>query len=433
MLRCYSCGNLLAVEPSGLCPRCLALRPVAGDGAETVQCARTGYPATWSILFITIVTSIAGIFFRQYGAPFGAEIPWRMVAGGEWWRLLTCLFVHQGFSHAFANLFLIWIFGRRLERMVGAGAFVGLYLICGLSGNVVSLAFDPERISYGASGAMYAVAAALIGIYGVKFSSLSNRQKWRLGFLVFFTVGTIAAGFFDDQVDNPAHVTGFLTGLFFGVLLASGFAQTSARRVWILAGMFLICLSACIWVQFTHSYLIHVDGAARAIDHDQYDLAARELHLALAMKPGSLAAQRFAKQVQADRTVPVNYCAALQPENSDLVRSADPCGGKQCDGRLRAFTAKDGSTAYYVGTVTASTPLAVSGSIEKEMTATVMMQALDEFGEIGCTVKWSQVSRQKVDAHGNPVGAIVTSESSGTVSVFDPQAESLHRLILSRK
>ncbi len=417
-----------------MCPRCLALRPAVGDGVEAGERRLVCYPATWSIIFITIVTSIVGCSFRESVVPFGAAISWRMIGGNEWWRLLTSFFVHKGFDHAFSNLFLLWIVGKRLERILGTRGFLGVYLMCGLTSSVVSLAFSPERTCFGASGAVFGVTAAVIAIYSFRFRTLTGSQKWRFAFLVFYTVGSLVAGLYDQETDNPGHLGGVVSGLVLGVLFAIRFAPIPVRQVRVFAGMGVILLAACIWIRLTHSYLTHVNAAERALNHREYDDAARELQIALAMKPGSRAAHDFAMQLEAERTPRVNYCAALEPETSDLAHSVDPCGGKQCDGRLRTFTAPGGSTAYYVGTVMSSTPLVSNGPIEKEITANVMMQTLDESGEIGCTVKWSRVSRQKVDSLGNPIaGAVVMSESSGTVSVFDPQAESLHQLILAAR
>src|SRR5579871_552727 len=401
MLRCYGCGNLSAAEPSELCPRCVALRPGTVEGAEAAPRVHVRYPATWSIICITIATSILGYAFRESVVPLGAAVPWRTIGGNQWWRLLTSSFVHQGLEHAFSNLFVLWIVGKRLERNTGWRVFVGLYLAIGLTASFASLAFNPERTCFGASAAVYGVAAAVIALYGVRFSTLTNSQKWRLGFLLFFIVGCIVAGFFDQETDNTGHVSGFVAGLVLGLLFASRFGQTTAQRVRIFAVMGVLLLSGSIWLRLAHPYLVHVNAAERALDRKEYDHAARELHLALAMQSGSRVAQRFAIQLEAERSPRANYCASLPPDPIQLERVIDPCGGRQCDGQVHAFPVSDAAQAYYVGTVMTTTPLSANGGMERESTATVTMQALDEYGEIGCTVKWSQISRQQVDDNGN--------------------------------
>lgn len=424
----------MAVEPSGLCPRCLALRSDTGDVAEPTQRVFIRYPATWSLICLTIATSIAGYQFRQFGMPFGAAIAWRMIGGSQWWRLVTSFFVHKGVEHAFNNLFILWIVGKRLERLEGARVFLGLYLACRLTSSVGSLAINPERTCFGASGAVFGVAAVVITIYCIRFRTLTNSQKWRLGFLVFFILGSIVAGFFDKETDNPGHIFGFVAGLVLGMLFASRFGQTSVHQVRIFAGVALILLTSCIGIRLTDRYLVHVTIAERAMNRKEYDDAARELHLAMAMKPGSRLLHDFAVQLQAERTDRVNQCTALEPSTTDMMHSADPCRGKQCDGQLHTFRAADGTTAYYVGTITVTTPLESTGLIEKETTAKVTMQALDEFGEIGCTVSWSGVTRHKVDGNGNPIAKPTAyKESSATISEFDPEAKSLHELIVSAK
>ena len=65
----------------------------------------------------------------RWGANFGP-----LTTGGQWWRLLTSTFVHIGFFHIAMNMWVLWDIGRFMERLLGPGGFLVMYLFAGLTG-----------------------------------------------------------------------------------------------------------------------------------------------------------------------------------------------------------------------------------------------------------------------------------------------------------
>ena len=98
----------------------------------------------------------------HWGANFGP-----LTTGGQWWRLLTSMFVHIRLFHIGMNMFVLWDIGRFMERLLGRGGFLVMYLFAGLAGSLASLAWNPFVVSAGASGAIF-------GLYGGLFAYLAR-------------------------------------------------------------------------------------------------------------------------------------------------------------------------------------------------------------------------------------------------------------------
>jgi rhomboid protease GluP len=131
---------------------------------------------------------------------------------GAYWQLFTSMFIHATIAHLAGNMLFLLIFGLRGEEMFSLPEYLGIYLIGGLAGNVLSLAL-PELISVGASGAIFSLFGACL-IY----TRRSVRQSI-LGALVYaFFLLFISAG---PGVNDFAHVGGLVFGLLIGYLIAT--------------------------------------------------------------------------------------------------------------------------------------------------------------------------------------------------------------------
>lgn len=77
------------------------------------------------------------------------------VVHGEWYRLITSMFLHFNFEHILMNMLSLFIFGKIVESIVGPLRMLGIYVISGLLGNFISLSFNLHTVSVGASGAIF--------------------------------------------------------------------------------------------------------------------------------------------------------------------------------------------------------------------------------------------------------------------------------------
>ncbi|MCL2363257.1 MAG: rhomboid family intramembrane serine protease [Defluviitaleaceae bacterium] len=169
-------------------------------------------------IFLAMTLSDAGstgYFALRYLGIF----PPVVIEGGEWWRLVTAMFMHFDVFHLLANSFGIIVFGTRIERYFGRTVFVFIYFGTGLMASLVSLAnlrfFDSFAVSGGASGAVY-------GLVGMVFvvSRVTDRYietlHWRV-MLIFVVIGIIM-GFSMTGIDNAGHIGGMIGGVIAGFL-----------------------------------------------------------------------------------------------------------------------------------------------------------------------------------------------------------------------
>jgi rhomboid protease GluP len=197
-------------------------------------------PVIWSLLAANI-----GIFILMSLEPSGrgsdhAEglklARWGSNAGpltlnGQWWRLVTSMFLHGGLVHIMFNMFALWQVGRLVERMFGSARFLGLYMIAGVCGSLASVLWNPHVNSVGASGAIFGIIGGLLAFIrrpdsGVPPTIVKDLRGSLSGFLLF----NIAAGLVYPHTDNAAHIGGLAGGYVAGLLLARSLHVPNARR-----------------------------------------------------------------------------------------------------------------------------------------------------------------------------------------------------------
>jgi membrane associated rhomboid family serine protease len=138
---------------------------------------------------------------------------------GQWYRLLTTIFLHQMFVHVALNMLSLWWIGPTLERALGRGRYLAVYLLSGLGGSALSFVFSGlGDSSLGASGAIF----GLLGAIGVLVRRVGGDMRPVLFVVALNLVFTFAwAG-----IDWRAHVG----GLVFGALLAFGMTHGPRER-----------------------------------------------------------------------------------------------------------------------------------------------------------------------------------------------------------
>jgi rhomboid protease GluP len=188
---------------------------------------------------------------------FGATNP-ELILGGQWWRLLTATFVHVGLIHIATNMWCLWNLGLLGEPLLGPFGLTAVYLLTGIAGNLLSLAYNvifrhPESVGAGASGAVFGIAGILIVLLSnhklpIPWSELKRLRRSVIQFAALNLVIGIAANFTSFvNIDNFAHLGGFLCGLALGVPLiprmTSGRVKYLSRQKITFAGFaFLLVL-----------------------------------------------------------------------------------------------------------------------------------------------------------------------------------------------
>ncbi|MEH0842948.1 rhomboid family intramembrane serine protease [Micromonospora sp. CPCC 205711] len=156
------------------------------------------------------------------------------VAAGEWYRLVTAMFLHYGLVHLLLNMWALWVLGRDLEALLGPMRFLALYLVAGLGGNVAAFLFStPNAASAGASTAIFGLFAAVFVIMRRLGRDTSSIVPILVINLVFtFTVPGISV---------PGHIGGLVVGALMALVLA--YAPRMRRSVFQAAGTAVILVA----------------------------------------------------------------------------------------------------------------------------------------------------------------------------------------------
>jgi rhomboid protease GluP len=151
-----------------------------------------------------------------FGANFG---PYTL--GGDWWRLVTYMFLHGGPFHIAMNMWCLWNLGTLCESLYGVWTYAAIYLITGVAGGLASVAWNPHVLSVGASGAIFGLAGALLAAFYLgEFSVPRIAIQGTLRSLLFFVGFNVVFGTMISGIDNACHFGGLISGLILGALIA---------------------------------------------------------------------------------------------------------------------------------------------------------------------------------------------------------------------
>jgi membrane associated rhomboid family serine protease len=219
MPSCLKCGTALAVNEEGvapvLCDRCAGV--ATGRARRTMAMGGLGsYPVTALLLAINVLAYLAeiipGVNLRDWGVNYG---PWTL--SGQYWRLFTAGFLHADIIHIAFNMWCLWSLGRLSERLFGKWQTFAIYMVTGVGGALLSIAYKPEHGELGASGAIFGLVGAVLA--GVKFGDLNistGEKRAIVSSVVTFAIINFALGM-SGNIDNMCHFGGFVTGLLIGL------------------------------------------------------------------------------------------------------------------------------------------------------------------------------------------------------------------------
>jgi len=186
---------------------------------------------TWALVAINVLVYLAMIATGggfpdtgantaiAFGSNFGPD-----TLGGQWWRLLTALFIHWSVLHLAFNMAVLAQTGRVVERLFGHARYTALYLCAGVVASLASLCWHATLDSAGASGAIFGVLGALIAQV-LRYPASLPRAVFRQRLAMAVTVAGYGLfnGLREQRVDNAAHVGGLLAGFVLGWVLARPF------------------------------------------------------------------------------------------------------------------------------------------------------------------------------------------------------------------
>jgi rhomboid protease GluP len=194
---------------------------------------------TW-VTYALIAANIAAFAYEfAAGANQGSPTPQQMIdfggdfapltLDGEWWRIVTSMFLHYGILHIAMNMICLYQ-GRIVEIVYGRAGFAALYLAAGLVGGIASLAHAAHAVSAGASGAVFGVFGAFGAFLLLRRDRLDPVAVKRTATSLAMFIGiNMVIGLSTPGIDVSDHIGGLIAGFLAGLGLLAG-AKTEKLR-----------------------------------------------------------------------------------------------------------------------------------------------------------------------------------------------------------
>ncbi|MGN1196349.1 MAG: rhomboid family intramembrane serine protease [Acetatifactor sp.] len=151
----------------------------------------------------------------------GLDAP-AVIGEGEYYRIISSLFLHGNSTHLFNNMMILLFLGAMLEKELGHVRFLVLYFLSGIGGNLLSLYVKVREaeaaVSIGASGAVFGldgVLVAMVLFWGKKPNDMTPQR------VILVVLLSLYSGFTSTNVDNAAHIGGLITGFTAGCIVCA--------------------------------------------------------------------------------------------------------------------------------------------------------------------------------------------------------------------
>jgi len=172
------------------------------------------------------------------------------IIAGQWWRLFTPIFLHMGLMHIVVNGVVIYFMGMQIEALFGHWRMLFLYLLGGVSGNIMSFALSPDQ-SVGASTAIFALFGAFLMVGESFWENPVIRQLTRQFLLL--TVMNLVFDLFSSGIDIWGHVGGLAGGFLLAYVVGVPRVGPIPRTKRLLAAVtFIIAAIALLKMGFTN-------------------------------------------------------------------------------------------------------------------------------------------------------------------------------------
>ena len=220
------------------------------------------YPVTSSLLLVTTGVFLSMMLVRgfdyesvqtvyDFGGVLGYEI---QVDPSQSWRLLAAMFVHVGLQHFVLNMVTLYFIGRIAEDLFGSKAFLALYLLSGLMGNLFVLVFSPLAVAAGASTALFGIFGAIASLRFIARSPYIHYLSQRYTSLILINI----LFSFMPGISLAGHLGGLVGGGILAFVFPVYGEQDSLKKSWRLVALFLYTAGTILlyaWPLLAHPFL----------------------------------------------------------------------------------------------------------------------------------------------------------------------------------
>jgi membrane associated rhomboid family serine protease len=228
-LSCSECGRPICTECMTVAPVGIRCPDHAGK-QRTVRAPRiVARPAGNAIVTKVLIALNVGIYLVTAVQGNGLNQPagrlftdWALfgpyVAQGDWWRLVTSMFLHGFVLHIVFNMVALWYIGRPVEEYLGSLRYALLYLVSGLAGSAGALVADPTGVTVGASGAIFGILGAMLILEWNATGRFGGAAASLIAINLVFNFAYNGAG-------GNISIGGHIGGLIGGILVTLAFAR----------------------------------------------------------------------------------------------------------------------------------------------------------------------------------------------------------------
>lgn len=169
---------------------------------------------TWAILALNVMAYILCTIFVDVVYDIGSLSVLDVIKNQEYYRIVSCMFLHAGIDHILGNMLFVVVLGDMLEQAIGHVRFVVIYLLTGIGGSICSMLLELATGQYystvGASGAVCGIMGALLVIVILNQGNYGHISLKRMLLAIVYMIYT---GLQAPMVNNAAHIGGLLSGV----------------------------------------------------------------------------------------------------------------------------------------------------------------------------------------------------------------------------
>ncbi|USS91160.1 rhomboid family intramembrane serine protease [Fructilactobacillus carniphilus] len=206
---------------------------------------------TWTLIVVMTLVFIAMTFAGGTTnlttlVQFGGEVN-QLVRAGEWWRLITPIFIHIGWQHLTLNLLTLYFLGRILEGIFGHWRFLVLFLGSGIVGNLFSFAFGSDgSVSAGCSTSLFGLFGAFL-MLGITLPQNQWFKQTAQSFLLLIIINLVS-DLFLPTIDIWGHVGGLVGGFCGSFTIGLPQSKLLTKKVRFIYANVLIIVIITLWI-----------------------------------------------------------------------------------------------------------------------------------------------------------------------------------------
>lgn len=144
---------------------------------------------------------------------FGAEYVPAIIEYHQWWRLISACFVHFGWDHISMNMISLYFVGSVAEPYLGRIRYILLYMISGITGNLLTLIIEMQTGDYSLSAGASGAICGLLSVFIILAIDPRTRRQYPIYRVIIGILLVLSPGLTDHSISMTAHLGGFAGGL----------------------------------------------------------------------------------------------------------------------------------------------------------------------------------------------------------------------------